>query len=141
MKQTRPRTLVCWQVVRATFVCAHADEAPGDDEWTEMKDAIRKGAGSELTRILVFTYGGAPNANQRVGLNELLKRLQLPVAVLTPSVLARGAGTALHWFNPLLRVFEADDVDGALTHIGCSSSDRPEIVSTLSSLKAKVGRR
>jgi hypothetical protein len=139
MPSSRQHKRVTWRIVHTTLVCAHAEEAAHDEEWDVLLELIRKP--KDYARILVFTYGGAPNATQRAHLTDILKHRRIPVSVLTPSLLARGAGTALHWFNPLLRVFDPDDVDGALLHIETPRADQHDVLDALAELKAEVSRR
>ncbi len=133
--------LVAWRIVGVTLVCAHSEDAPSDADWEELLEVIRKLPHPERMRVLVHTYGGAPNSLQRAALSDVLKNMKLPVSVLTPSRLAKGAGTALRWFNPFLRIFDADDVEKALDHIEASPGTRRLLSDTLEDLKREVARR
>jgi hypothetical protein len=131
---------VSWRIVGVTLVCAHSEEAPSDAEWDEVMDVMSKLPHPERTRVLVFTYGGAPNSLQRQTLNEIVKNKKLPVAVLTHSLLAKGAGTALRWFNPFFRVFDPEDIDKALDHLDIPAGTRRLVTDTLAELKRDVTR-
>jgi hypothetical protein len=138
---TGERKRVSWRLIAETLVCCHSDEAPSDDEWDAIMGAMKSISRPELARILVFTYGGAPNATQRAILSEVLKNMRSPISILTPSILARGAGTALRWFNPHIRIFDPEEVEAALDHIQAPQGARRELVTVLSALKRDVSAR
>src|SRR2546430_6777218 len=94
-------------------VFVHSHESPDDGEWSRLLEVFRQLPDLRRIRVLVFTYGGAPNARQRALLNDVLKDARPPVAVITPSALARAAGTAIGWFNPRIPTFAPQEVHRA----------------------------
>jgi hypothetical protein len=135
MVNAAPRR-IAWKILHQTILCVHSNEAPSDDDWDAHLKAVK--AAPDLQRIVVFTHGGAPNATQRAALNSVLRNVRVPIAILTPSLLARGAGTALRWFNPLMRIFDPDDVERAFDHIGAPNELRRELGLELGALKREV---
>jgi hypothetical protein len=130
------RKRVSWKILHGTVICVHSQEAPTDRDWEAHLRAVRDEP--RVASILVFTYGGAPNATQRAALNDVLQRVRVPIAIMTPSLLARGAGTALRWFNPKMRIFDPEDLEGALDHLALSQPARDEISTALGELKREV---
>jgi hypothetical protein len=90
-------------------------------------------------RCLVYTAGGAPDASQRKELNAIMAPTRPPVAILTPSALARAIGTAFTWFNPRLRVFAPRDLNAALEHLELSVIERRAATEALSQLQTALG--
>ena len=123
------------------FVCVHSNLAPSVPEWTEVLRALREHRDLGSLRILVYTEGGAPNAAQRADLSALLASRNVPIAVITTSVIARAAGTALTWLNPGFRVFPPTDFDKALEHLGASGTDKRALRDTVEELRRDLAKR
>jgi hypothetical protein len=118
-------------------IYVHTAEAPNDDEWDRaLRFFESKDPG---LRALVYTEGAAPNAAQRARLNAALGGNKVAIAVLTPSVVARAAGTAIGWFNPNLRVFGPTDFDLALKHIRATPQEGAELRALIEKLKDELG--
>ncbi len=126
------------RAIGAYVLFAHTQDAPLDDEWDDGLEFFKTAPDPAATRTLVYTAGGAPSAAQRARLKVALGSRKLPMAVLTPSALARAAGAAISWFNPQFRVFGADDVDLALDHLGVSGNDRDLLRQTLREMRAEL---
>jgi len=124
----------------AVIVYVHTAEAPSDVEW-DLAMRFFEAADLKYLRVLVYTDGAAPNASQRARLNGLLGSNKLPMAVLTPSVLARAAGTAISWFNPNLRIFGPDDYEAAFKHLGASADERSALRALVERFKGDLGVR
>lgn len=124
----------------AVIVYVHTADAPSDVEWDQ---AMRFFEAPDLRhlRVLVYTDGAAPNVSQRARLNGLLGSNKLPMAVLTPSVLARAAGTAISWFNPNLRVYGPDDYEAAFKQLNASADERTALRTLVERFKAELGVR
>jgi hypothetical protein len=90
-------------------------------------------------RTLVYTQGAAPNAAQRARLNEKLGKRRVRIAVLTPSALARAAGTAVHWFRPEVRIFRPSETDAAIKHLEVTPDVAFELSSALREMKHEMG--
>lgn len=91
-------------------------------------------------KVLVFTYGGAPNARQRATLNDVLRAGAPPIAIMTPSALARAVGTAMTWFNPRMALFGPDQLSEAMTHLGSPEHDTPRLKLVLAELERELQR-
>ena len=87
-------------MVGRTLVVVHGARHPTDADWMIYLEALRQNVAT-LEAQLIVTDGGSPTTAQRRASLELAgdqwERLP-PTAVVTSSVLARGAVTALSWF-------------------------------------------
>jgi hypothetical protein len=136
---TLPSTSMMVRRMGPYVVYVHTQEGPSDDEWDDALEIYKDTTEPEATRTLIFTAGGAPSAAQRARLNVALGPNKTPVAVLTASTMARAAGQPIRWFNPQFRMFEQDDLDGALDHLGIPEADRAAVRNTLLELRAELG--
>jgi hypothetical protein len=134
------RRTATYRSVGDYIVFVHSEESPSDGEWTLILGGFREQPDLRRVRVLVFTYCGAPNARQRAELNEILEKVRPPVAIVTPSALARAAGTAIGWFNPHIRLFSPEQMDEALTYLDAGEVDRRRLLSALEELKREVRR-
>ena len=72
-------------------------------------------------------------------LNAKLGKRRVRIAVLTPSPLARAAGTAVHWFRPEVCVFGPSNVDSAMAHLDVSPELARQLKDVLKDLMKEVG--
>jgi hypothetical protein len=122
-------------------VVVHNTLPPLSHEWSHMIEVYRRHPNPDLLRCLVFTEGGSPTAAQRADLTTALPNKKMPVSVVTQSVLARAAGTAIAWLVPHLRIFSPNDFEKALDHIGAAGADRKIIRDTVDQLRRELGGR
>lgn len=127
--------------VGSYFVCVHSNLAPTNTEWAEVLRVLRNHPDLGSLRILVYTDGGAPNAAQRSDLSSLLANRNIPIAVITTSVIARAAGTALTWLNPGFRVFPPTEFDKALDHLGATGMDKRTLRDSVEELRRELAKR
>src|SRR5262245_427079 len=90
-------------------------------------------------RWLVVSAGGGPNGKQRKMMTDALKGARVPVAIVTNSLLMRGAGIAVSWFNPSLKVLRPEDLDGAINYLGLTEWERAESARVLKELEKGLG--
>ena len=126
------------KVVGNYCLFVHTDAPPTDEEWSLVLEFYRGVADLGALRTLVFTEGAAPNAAQRARLKTATHGAKIPIAVLTSSTIARGAGIAIGWFNPLFRVFAPDEIERAMDHLDAANGDRELLKRTLGELKEMV---
>lgn len=120
------------------LVYAHGAAAPSDEEWESVL-ALYDLAPIETVCTLVYTQGAAPNAAQRARLNAKLGPRRVRIAVLTPSALARAAGTAVHWFRPEVCIFAPNNVASAIAHLEVSAEVARALPGVLRDLMQEVG--
>ena len=120
------------------IVFVHGSLAPSADEWQKLIGLFRTHPNLSLLRTLVFTEGGAPNAAQRADLAAVIGSVKMPVSVITDSIIARGAGTALSWLNPALRLFAPKDFDDALDHLGATGHERRTLRTIVDELRREL---
>jgi hypothetical protein len=58
--------------------------------------------------------------------------------VLTPSALARAAGTAISWFNPSIKMFDPEALERALDHLDATRAQRDLLARTLGELRREL---
>lgn len=116
----------------------HTRDNPNDDDWTAYLECGRVLLEEhERIGILAYSLGGGPNAVQRGEVNEMFKDTPQRVAVMLDSRMARGAVTALSWFNNKIHAFKLDQQDEALAHLGAT----PEQVTRVKEELAQLGER
>ena len=111
-------------MVGHTLVVVHGVTHPSDADWTIYLDALRQNY-ERIHSQLIVTEGGSPTSAQRKASLEIAPNRwdqTPPTAVVTSSVLARGAVTALSWFmKDRIRAFAQAEFDDACAFIGASA--------------------
>ncbi len=124
--------------VRNVIVYVHTALPPSDAEWDGVLEYYTGTEAVDPLLTLVYSAGGAPNASQRARLNVVLGARRARIAVLTPSALARAAGTAVSLFRPDVHVFGPHELGPALEHLGVSGEQAAEVRVVLSELKEEL---
>jgi hypothetical protein len=119
-------------------VLVHSDRAPTAAEWNQIVQLYRTSPALRAAPILVYTDGGAPDALQRAELLKVIGPVRPRVAILTRSVIARAAAKAISLLATDLRVFNVDQVDAALHHLGLSESEKLGAARILNNLKQEL---
>jgi hypothetical protein len=120
-----------------TYLLAHGKDDPAPDEWAEFV-ADLGGCLGEVDGLLVFTAGASINANQRGQVVDLFRRGKLRGAVLTDSVVVRGAVTAIQWFGVPIAAFKPSAPADALAFLAVAAPARADVLATLERVKADV---
>ncbi len=128
-----------WRRLGRFVVTVHSEREPLDEEWSRYVASAREYLPLLDQRILVISGGGAPNAAQRRQLVTLLEGGLAPTAILTGSWLMRGAGTAVSWFNPSLRVFGLDGLAQAMDHLQLNDTERKVGIAYVQELQSRLG--
>ncbi|MCA9653446.1 MAG: hypothetical protein H6712_11250 [Myxococcales bacterium] len=134
--------------VSARFACAvvgnavvgvHGPDDPNDADWTAYLNAGREimATGQDLC-VLAYSLGGGPNSVQRSQVNDLFKNRPQRVAVMLNSALARGAVTALSWFNNRIKAFNLEQVDEACRHLELSEAHTRRVKAALERLREQL---
>jgi hypothetical protein len=139
----------------------HTAENPSLLEWAEYEAELRRlkhlGGGDSASILnLVVSDGGAPNTTQRSAFqNDIFGGKAAQVALLTNSLsnpVKRGIAKAITWLNPGFRIFEPDDLPGALDYLEsseafddvwrgyCALQARMPPVETLAVIARQLGR-
>jgi hypothetical protein len=121
------------------MVFVHSEQSPSNTEWSSLMDAFRSATNLRRIRVLVFTYGGAPNARQRAELNDVLGDVRPLVAVVTPSTLARAVCTAIGWFQPRLRSYAPEELESAFNYLDANQDDRKVLSRMLRGMRLELG--
>jgi len=124
-------------VVDDIVIGVHTDEPPDDTDWSAWIDASRRALdGFGIVRGLVYSMGGNPTSKQRSEINDLFRDRPQRVAVMLDSRIARGAVTALSWFNPQIKAFDHTQFDDACMHLGIRGDQRERTRRALEDMKA-----
>lgn len=123
---------------------AHNSSTLSDEEWDrnylEPIRVMKARGGLETCANIVFAEGKGPSAHQRSEGNAIFGggHYQFKVAVITGSVMVRGAVTALSWFNPLIRAFSPRDWERAFHHVRLHSTEFKRILAAAAQLRARI---
>jgi hypothetical protein len=128
-----------WQRLGRLVVTVHSAQPPTVEEWSLYMSQADAYQPLEDQRILVASDGGAPNGTQRQQLIRLLNDARVPTAILTTSWLMRGAGAAVSWFNPSLKVFGTAALQQALEHLQLTQRERTEALRLLREFQKELG--
>jgi hypothetical protein len=123
--------------VRDTLIFVFGARSPTDGEWDQLIAYYRDAASVRTVQLLVVTEGGNPNAKQRARLKERVDVTGVRVAIVTASTLARAAGVAVRWFNPMLRVFAPSELERALDYLTLRDEYRQEARVALDELRTE----
>jgi hypothetical protein len=124
--------------VEDLMILAHTSRPPSAAEWAEYVAAVGSRDPTKL-RTLVFTDGGAPTSTQRKELNAVLGGRASRGAIVSASLMVRGAVSALGWFNPLIKAFAPTEVDDALQYLGVPPEQVPLVWGEVRRLREKLG--
>ena len=120
------------------MIVVHTGQAPSDEEWTRYVAAVER-MDPEKLRTIVFTDGGAPNLEQREAINRALGGKTSPGAVVSNSMLVRGAVTALSWFNPKIKAFSPSGTAAAFAYLGVPEVAVPDVWVMVKRLQHRLG--
>jgi hypothetical protein len=122
-------------------VTVHTHEVPDDEDWNGYMSQAKDYLPLEDQRILVVSAGGGPNGGQRKMMIDALAGAIVPVAILTNSLLMRGAGIAVSWFNPGLKVLGPQAFDDAVEYLQLTEWERAESARLIEQLETELGLR
>lgn len=110
------------------FLYMSSKRAPSDADWAQYIDWLKTILRPGMTiTCVVYERGAGPNAAQRKLLNDVTAPVNLKVAVITPSTLARGAVTAMSWFKPGYKAFTPDETDAAVDFLELKGQDAQQV--------------
>jgi hypothetical protein len=124
-----------WRRKGRLVVTVHTASVPSDADWAEYIAGARDYTPVEDQRIFVVSAGGGPNGRQRKILTDSLAGALVPVSIVTDSMLMRGAGIAVAWFNPSLRIFGPDALEPAFEHLQLTNWERADCRQTVHELQ------
>jgi hypothetical protein len=128
-----------WRRMGRLVVTVHTAEVPSDEDWGQYVAGVDDYLPLEDQRVLVVSAGGGPNGKQRRMMTDALNGARVPVAIVTNSLFMRGAGIAVSWFNPSLKVLRPEDLDRAINYLGLTDWERLESARVLKELEKGLG--
>jgi hypothetical protein len=121
------------------FVAVHTAQNPTREEWDQFVGSID----STVKGSLIFTMGGSPSALQRKQMRDAMAQFKIidkPSAILTDSIIARTAITAINAFTGgTARAFPLNAVNEALLYIKAPLELWPQLKQTLREFQSELG--
>jgi hypothetical protein len=133
------RTMV-WRTEGRINVAVHGKRSPTDLEWATYVNESREHVGRPDLCLVVLSRGGSPDGKQRAVLTDSIPKgaRKPPVALLTDNAIARGAIAAMSIFNPLMKAFATNDLDGAALYLGLTRAERDRVAKVLVELEREL---
>jgi hypothetical protein len=128
-----------WRRLGRLVVTVHTSSNPSDRDWAEYMSGFADHLPLEEQRIFVVSEGGGPDSAQREKLTSALAGAVVPVAILTDSWRMRGAGVAVSWFNPSIKVLARRAVEQAFEHLKLTPVERLECRVIVHELEGRLG--
>jgi hypothetical protein len=126
------------RVVGRYCIIVHSKEAPSEEEWKQLVDVQMSAPNDGAIRLLVWSDGGAPNASQRAALTVRAAGLRMIAAVLTPSIIARAAATAIRLLQPDVRILSPNALDKAFEFLDVPQRERAQLTSSLHDVRNQL---
>ncbi|MET0592793.1 MAG: hypothetical protein ABW133_08850 [Polyangiaceae bacterium] len=136
------RAQMVWAFLEEIALVVNGAHTPTASEWRRWIEA----GGSRRPRgVFVYSFGGGPSSAQRTETVALMEKLRyVPTTVMvTSSVVARGAITAMSWFVPpakRAKVFAPAEIEDAFAELGLPEAARRRIYERLTELADTVDR-
>jgi hypothetical protein len=91
-------------------------------------------------RVVVFSYGGAPDGGQRLQLTSMVEggNYRVPLALLTDARLVRAIVGTLRWFNPAIRAFALSETRNAYDFLGLTQDERERVTAIRAELDREL---
>lgn len=126
----------------ASFIMVQVNhQQASDEEWTFMVEAVRSQAPALVGIVIITPSGKGPDAGQRKQIAAVAEKFSKSfrgVALLTDSVVVRGALTAIRWLNPrgpAAQPFALQDIEGALGFLKLNAQQKIEVRAMLKELE------
>jgi len=129
-----------WRNEGRLNVVVHGPNAPSAVEWARYLNDMAPRKEDEL-RVVVFSYGGAPNGTQRLQLTSMVEGgdYRVPLALITDALLVRAIVGALRWFNPAIRAFGMSETRVAYDFLGLTADERDRVAVVRAELERELG--
>ena len=135
----RAGTTMAWASFEDVSFVVHAPGPPSDVDWSEhMADAH---AGRPPKSVLVIANDSSVSPKQRQDIQKWVAQSKARLAIVTRSMMTRGAVTALSWFGVQARAFSPEHLDQALDYAGIDKSRRAEARSLLGEMERSIRTR
>jgi hypothetical protein len=122
------------------MVVRDSRDTPSDADWDAFLDGLdRYRTEFDTLRVVVFTEGGGPNADQRKRLKHTLGGASFPVAVITESVKVRFIATSIALINRYLCSYAPEEVHKAYDFLKLDARDRRRVDEALVEMGRGVG--
>ena len=130
---------MAWRFDGRVLVVVHGFSAPTNLEWHGLlTEALEPGHPEGDMRILIVSYGGVPDSDQRRRLERMFGATPPRAAVMTNSSLGRALVGALSFFNRNMSATSLQDFEKACAHLELTASERQRARRTRDELEGKV---
>jgi hypothetical protein len=128
-----------WRNEGRLNVVVHGAKAPSPLEWSRYLSEMSPRKEDEL-RVIVFSYGGAPDGTQRLQLSSMVEggNFRVPLALVTDTLLVRAMVGALRWFNPAIRAFALSETRAAYDFLGLTAEERERVTAIRAELEDEL---
>lgn len=127
---------VLYRRVGRVFVGVHGETNPSEADWADMMKAMRSAVG--LGCVLIYSAGATLNATQRSEAAAAIKKHNARVVLITDSILARGAVTAIGWIAGSIKAFSPAQLQQGINYLQLSTLERSQVQSTVAELRAQL---
>ena len=131
-----------WAFLGRLIVLVHTREHPDDPHWRQYLAELERQPAMMNRRVLVYSAGGGPSERQRKDLRDTIASTRNGggrTAIVTPSRVMRGIGTALAWLLPSVKMFAPAYLAHAFDHLGLDAIERHEVMAALEALGDVLG--
>lgn len=125
-----------WTYFKTCVFVAHREVQPSEEDFNEFSRDMN--ARPDLTGIVVLANEHPPSPGQRAQIQRWFQDTGARGAIITDSILARGAVTALSWFSIPVRAFSPQNLEDALSFVGIPDESMDEAQRRLRELFASV---
>ena len=115
---------MAWRFEKRLLVLVHGARGPTDLEWQRLLTETLELGDEAERRIMVVSYGGAPDVDQRKRLASIIGSTPSLTVVMTSSALGRAVTSALSFFNRRMKAVDLNDFEGAFAHLRVNADDR-----------------
>ena len=115
-----------FELVDNVLLIIHSDNEPDPRDWDAFLELYARSI-DHLFGVLVFSPGPGPDNAQRRRIAKINQPRAAPIAVLTPSRLARGIVAALSWFDIPIKAFDVDGFERALDYLHLHGATRSSV--------------
>lgn len=128
-----------WRYAGRLLVFVHGPKNPSGLEWHRFLNETGALTDRANARILVVSYGGGPDVDQRKLLARAIGNTPAPTVIMTNSTMVRAITHALGFFNRYMKAVGLHDTEAAFAHLGLNADERREAQRQRAELEAELG--
>ena len=133
--QFRSTSTLVWTYVANTVLLAHRRGPQLDTHFDLFHSDVNAHPG--LTGIIVLAHDSPPPAKQRAAIQLWFRQTKARGAVLTDSLFARGAVTALSWIGATIAAFPRSNLEAAVDFVQVPTEHHMQALRVLQELDSE----